>query len=319
MKPGIPKISVIVLTYKQENVIGRALDSLLAQRDYIHEICVSDDCSPDGTWDVLQDYDKQYPGLFKLHRHPQNVGIFENIESTWTMPTGDFVYRLAGDDECGEGWFKTVVEYIQKNHLDYENEKLCVYGDFKAVYPNGDSMVFCNNLVLKDIDKVYLTLRNAIGNRSACFSSKIMKKYKKVSQGRSHIAETAIDIQLSLFSEKFYYIPKVGNIYYAGVGVSRRTSSDSFFAERQEITPYALKFLKAQGKEVDPRYNFFLEANNAEKAYLPQHSIKNLLKVIALKLRSYDCRIGLKSIGFKQAVFALRRRLPHRRPIVMYI
>ncbi len=319
MIDGIPKISVLVLTYKQERVIGRALDSLLTQRDYLYEICVSDDCSPDRTWEVLQDYDKQYPGLFKLQRHPQNVGIFENIESTWSMPTGDLIYRLAGDDECGEGWFKTVVEYIQNNHLDYKNERLCVYGDFKTVYPNGDCLVFQNNLVQKKIDKVYLTLRNAIGNRSACFSINTMKMYKKVSQGRSHIAETAIDIQLSLFSQKFYYIPKVGNIYYAGVGVSRSTSSDKFFAERQEITPYALKFLKEQGKEVDPRYDVFLEANNAEKAYLHQHSIKNLLKAIVLKLRSYDHRIGLKSIGFKQTVFALRRRLPHKRPIVMCI
>jgi len=319
MIEGIPKISVLIVAYKQEELIKRALASLLAQKDYIYEICVSDDCSPDKTWEVLQEYDRSYPGLFKLQRHPQNVGIFENIESTWSMPTGDLVYRLAGDDECGEDWFKTVVEYIQNNHLDYKNERICIYGDFKAIYPNGDCFICRNNQVLKDIDKVYLTLRNAISNRSTCFSVNTMKMYKKVSQGKSHIAETAIDIQLSLFSQKYYYIPKVGNIYYANVGVSKSTSSDTYFAERQEITPYALKFLKDQGKEVDPRYSVFVAANNAEKAYLHRHSIKNLFKAITLKLRSYDRRIGLKSIGFKQTIFALRRRLPHKRPIVMHI
>ena len=319
MIEGIPKLSVIIITYKQEVLIKRAIDSLLAQKDYIYEICVSDDCSPDRTWDVLQDYDRQYPELFKLQRHPQNVGIFENIESTWTMPSGDLIYRLAGDDECGEGWFKTIVEYIQKNHLDYKNERLCIYGDFKALYPNGDCLVFQNNLVQKNIDKVYLTLRNAIGNRSVCFSINTMKMYKKVSQGRSHIAEAAIDIQLSLFSEKFYYIPQVGNIYYANIGVSKSTSSDKFFAERQKITPYALNFLKDQGKEVVSRYDVFVAANNAEKDYLHHHSLKNLLKAIVLKIRSYDHRIGLKSIGFKQTIFALRRRLPHKNPLVMYI
>ena len=319
MLEGIPKISVIVITYKQERLIKRALDSLLAQKDYIYEICVSDDCSPDGTWEVLQEYDKSTPGLFKLYRQPVNVGIFENIEYTWTMPTGDLVYRLAGDDECGEGWFKSVVEYIQMNHIDYKNNRICIYGDFKALYPNGDCLIYCNNLVLKDIDKVYLTLRNVIGNRSACFSINTMKMYKKVSQGRSHIAETAIDIQLSLFSEKFYYIPKVGNIYYANVGISRSTSSDAFFAERQEITPYALAFLKKQNKEIEPIYNRFVEANIAEKAFLHKRSLKNLVKAITLKLRSYDCRIGLKSIGFKQTLFSFQRRLPHKHPIVMHI
>ena len=319
MIEGIPRISILIITYNQEDVIRRAIDSLLSQKNYIYEICVSDDCSKDKTWDVLTQYDFKYPGLFKIHRQDTNIGIFENIEYTWGMPTGDIVYQLSGDDECGEAWFKTVVEFIQKHHLDYKKKRICIYGDFKAIYPNGDCLVFRNNLVQKEIDKVYLTLRNAIGNRSACFSIDTMKMYKKVSQGRSHIAETAVDIQLPLYSERFYYIPQVGNIYYANIGVSRSTSSDTYFSERQEITPYALKFLKEQGKEVDPRYNDFLEANNAEKAYLHQNSIKNFLKAIVLKLRSYDRRIGLKSIGFKQTVFAIRRRLPHKHPIVMYI
>lgn len=319
MIEGIPKISVIIITYKQQELIKRAIDSLLIQKDYIYEICVSDDCSPDNTWEVLQDYDKQNPGLFKLQRHNPNVGIFENIESTWALPSGDLVYMMAGDDECGSGWMRTIVDFIKDNHIDFKNERVCIYGDYKCVYPNGDTMVCRNNLVGKDIDKVYLSLRTVIGNRSTCFSKDILHLFKKVSRGRSHIAETAVDIQLPLFSERFYYIPQVGNIYYANIGVSRSTSSDTYFTERQEITPYALKFLKEQGKEIAPRYNVFLEANNAEKAYLHHHSIKNLIKAIVLKLRSYDRRIGLKSIGFKQTIFALRRRLPHKKPIVMYI
>ena len=142
MIKGIPKISVIVITYKQEELIKRAINSLLSQKDYIYEICVSDDCSPDHTWDVLQEYDKQYPGLFVLNRNEPNVGIFENIERTWSMPTGDIIYRLAGDDECGEDWFKTVVDFIQENRIDYKSELFCIYGNYKNVYPNGDSYIF---------------------------------------------------------------------------------------------------------------------------------------------------------------------------------
>lgn len=319
MLDGIPKISVIIITYNQEELIKRTLASLLEQKDYIYEICVSDDCSPDRTWEVLQEYDKQYPGLFKLQRHEQNVGIFENIESTWTMPTGDIVYRLAGDDECGEGWLQTVVEFIQKNHIDYKNERVSIYGDYKSVYPNGDIMVCRNNLVKKDIDKVYLTLRAAICNRSACFSAQTLQLYTKVSQGKSHIAEEAIDIQLSLYSESFYYIHKVGNIYYANVGVSKSTRNDKYFDERQKIVPYALDFLKSQGKEVDPRFNVYVEANLAEKCFLHKRSLKNLFNFLVLKMKSYDSRIGVRSIFLKQIWFAVLRRLPHSHSIHMTI
>ena len=175
---GIPKISVLIICYKQEDLIKRAINSLLAQKDYIYEICVSDDCSPDKTWDVLQEYDNKYPGLFKLHRNEPNVGIFENIEYTWGMPTGEIIYQLAGDDECGEDWFKTVVEFIQKKNIDYKKELFCIYGDYERRYPNGDVYVKHNYAVLNNKNLLKLALRGLIGNRSCCYSKKILDKHR---------------------------------------------------------------------------------------------------------------------------------------------
>ncbi len=52
-----PKVSVIVLTYNQEKLIGRTLDSILAQKcDFPFEIIVGEDCSTDGTLAVCRDY-----------------------------------------------------------------------------------------------------------------------------------------------------------------------------------------------------------------------------------------------------------------------
>lgn len=319
MIEGIPKISVLVICYNQENVISRAIDSLLAQKDYIYEICVSDDCSKDRTWEILQEYSRQYPGLFVLNRNEPNVGIFENIEKTWTMPTGDLVYRLAGDDECGESWFHQVITYINDNKIDYKNELFTILGDYRAIYPNGDSMIFRNNLILTSVDPVYLFLRTVIGNRSACFSKNILKKHEKVSQGRSHIAESAIDIQLAINTEKFYYIPYVGNLYYANVGISRNTSSDEYFQERNEILPYALSFLEQKDVKVDSRINDFLKSNIAEKTFLHQKSMKNFCHFIFSKLLSYDSRIGLKSLGFKPYLFSIIRKIKHKNPLIIKV
>lgn len=319
MLEGIPKISVLVITYKQEDIVGRTLDSLISQRDYLYEICISDDCSPDGTWDVLQDYQKRYPDLIKLHRQDSNVGIFENTEYSWSMPTGDIINEIAGDDTTPDGWYKSVVEFIQDNKLDYKNERFCIYCDYQVIYPNGDSMIFKNNLVQKHQDIMYLFLRSIIGLRGVCYSRSVLKRFEKVSQGRSHIAETAQESQIPLNTQKNYYIPFVGNVYFAGIGISTQTSSDKFFDERQQIVPYALSFLESKGVSVDPKFSLYTKANLAEKEYHHNRSLKNLLKMVFCKLRSYDHRIGLKSIGFKQTVFAIRRRLPHRRPIIMYV
>ena len=108
MLEGIPKLSIMVITYNQEKVVGRTMDSLIQQRDYVYEICVSDDCSTDRTWEILQEYKNRYPDLIKIHRQEHNVGIFENTEYQWTMPTGDMVNGIAGDDTTPNGWYKSV-------------------------------------------------------------------------------------------------------------------------------------------------------------------------------------------------------------------
>ena len=310
----VPKISVLIICYRQEELIKRAINSLLAQKDYIYEICVSDDCSPDKTWEVLQEYDSKYPGLFKLHRNEPNIGIFENIEYTWTMPTGDLIYQLSGDDEVGSDWFKTVINYIQYNNIDYKKELFCIYGDYKCIYPNGDVYTFKNKKVASGKDVIRLSLRGLIGNRSCCYSIAILKRFQKVSQGRSYIAEVIQDRQLQVFAETNYYIPQVGNTYYSNIGVSVGLDK-SHFEERQGMMDYYLEFLQKNNiivPEVDKKY---VNCFNAFYIFLHKKSAKTFVRYIVLYLKSGILQWGDGLISLRHLVFSILRRLPHNRPI----
>ena len=313
MIEGIPRISIRIITYNQEELIKRAINSLLIQKDYIYEICVSDDCSSDCTWDVLQEYSREYPGLFKLNRNNPNKGIFENIEKSWELPTGDIIYSLAGDDECGNGWFKAVIDFIANNKIDYKNELFCIYGNYKNVYPNGDSYVFKNDLIKRhDLPALKLAHRGLIGNRSTCYSINVMRKYQKVSQGRSHIAEAAMDRQLQIFSEKNYYIDKVGNIYYANIGVCVGLSEKDK-QERERIWPYTKLFFDKCGVQLDKKdllYGDYIEARDKKGG-----SLKHKLNCAFAFLKSYDSKIGIRCLRLRRSLFAIIRRLPHRSPI----
>ena len=297
MIANIPRISVSIITYNQEKVISRAIESLLAQREYIYEICVSDDCSTDGTWNVVNDYSQKYPGLFKLNRNAVNVGIFENIEKTWEMPTGDLLYRLAGDDECGKDWFKTVVDFINLHKIPYKEELFCIYGDYEGIDPMGGKVIHKNAMVTSGCNMMSLSLRGIVGNRSACFSTNVLKKYFKVSQGRSHIAESAIDRQLQLFSEKSYYIPKVGNIYHTGIGVSTRITSNSLFEERKQINPYMIKCFYPYNWEPSIADRRYMKYDDAFMDFLRDKTLGNALRMFLRWVLSYDLRIGIKSLN----------------------
>ncbi|HEX8999977.1 MAG TPA: glycosyltransferase, partial [Blastocatellia bacterium] len=61
------KVSVLVITYNQENYIRQAIESILHQRtDFEYEIVVGEDKSTDGTRQILFDLHKEYPGRINL-------------------------------------------------------------------------------------------------------------------------------------------------------------------------------------------------------------------------------------------------------------
>ena len=75
------KISVLIVTYKQANVIGRNIESILQQKDYgLHEIVICDDCSPDNNWEVIQSYVEKYPNIIRAYRNNPNLGIYGNSD-----------------------------------------------------------------------------------------------------------------------------------------------------------------------------------------------------------------------------------------------
>lgn len=310
----MPKISVLVITFNQQDLIGRALESILIQNEYVHEIIICDDCSTDKNWQVILDYTNKYPDLIKPFRNEHNLGIFENIEKCWGLPTGDINYFIDGDDVAGEGWFKTVVEYIQDNNIDYKNELFCIYGDYKCIYPNGDSFIFRNNAIKKKFNPLKLYERGMISNRSSCYSTKVLTKFNKVSQGRSYIAENAQDAQLHLFVENTYYLPFVGNIYYTGIGVSAQMDED-VLKEHEQTMVYAFEYFNRLGVRID-KYDLALPEYNIAVKRMRQHkSLKSIFSVIKCYFKCFDPKVRFQDIQIKKSIFAVIRRFPHSKAL----
>ena len=68
------KISVCLLTYNHAHLIESTIASILDQTISGYEIIVSDDCSTDNTWDVLQELAARDPRI-KPVRTPHNLGM----------------------------------------------------------------------------------------------------------------------------------------------------------------------------------------------------------------------------------------------------
>ncbi len=294
MLNNIPRITVCVITYNQEKYIGRALKSLLSQKEYIYEICINDDCSTDSTWDILQSYQVKYPELIKPVRNRKNLGIFQNIEATWERPSGNLVYQLAGDDECGDGYFQRVCEFIISNRIDYKNNSICIYGDYLLKYPDGSSIVRKNDFVAKHKNTLSLSLRELISNRSCVYSINVVNQFVKVSQGNSYIVESAIDRQLQLFSEYNYYIPFIGNIYYVSVGV---TTNLTKHPETIYSNEFFVKFIDAKDPGLLNRWDRnYVHFKTMLSEYYRDKAFVRLVKVIWFYVGSINYKYGIRGL-----------------------
>ena len=295
-KSSVPKISVLVITYNQENVIRRALDSLISQKDYLYEICINDDCSTDNTWNILQEYEAKYPDLVKPVQNEHNLFIFANEEATWKRPVGDLIYKLSGDDEAPADYFRHVCEFVQLQHLDCEHDRFCIYGDYEQREPSGLSFVFKNDMVLKH-DPIKSKLRGLICNRSTCFSINVLRCFVPVSEGRSYAVESAQDIQVQVFSDKNYYIPYLGNIYYSGVGVSVHLNSSSKDAlERlNSIDKKTQEFLTINGVKLKTTTIHYRKFLNAYKTYCFTHKKILIFSMLYHYILSLDFSLGMKT------------------------
>ena len=101
-KPDWPEVSVSVVTWNQRQLIGRALDSILAQKTtFSYEIVVGDDASNDGTREILLAYQRKYPELIRLFLYrrklPGTPGRLNNMLNPLSC-RGKYTALLDGDD-----------------------------------------------------------------------------------------------------------------------------------------------------------------------------------------------------------------------------
>lgn len=97
---GQPELSVILTAYNQEAYVKEALESVLSQEGLVAEILVSDDCSSDRTFAIVQDIAHAYDGPHHLciRRTKKNIGQHNNVCQLVEMAATSFIVMANGDD-----------------------------------------------------------------------------------------------------------------------------------------------------------------------------------------------------------------------------
>ncbi|MCM1138667.1 MAG: glycosyltransferase [Muribaculum sp.] len=155
-------VSIITPCYNAERVISQAIESVLSQTYQNWEMIIVDDCSTDGSADIIKKYAKQDDRIKYLRTEkasgspslPRNMGI-DNAK-------GDYVAFLDSDDLWLPNKLEKQVEFMSKNKASIS------YSYYEKMSWNGER----NNRLIKTSSKsTYKSLLKS--NTIPCLTSMI--------------------------------------------------------------------------------------------------------------------------------------------------
>ncbi len=122
-----PFVSVCMITYNHESFISQAIEGVLTQECNFHfELVIGEDCSPDSTRVICEQFTEQHPGIIRLLASDRNLGMMPNFIRTLNDCTGKYIAFCEGDDYWTDPHkLQKQVDFLEANptygliHTDY--------------------------------------------------------------------------------------------------------------------------------------------------------------------------------------------------------
>lgn len=109
------KISILMAVYNAEKTMDKAIESILNQTYKNWQFIICDDCSTDGTYDKLLQYQKQYPDKFIIIKNEKNSKLAYSLNHCLKYADGEYIARMDGDDIVLPQKFEKQVEFLEAN------------------------------------------------------------------------------------------------------------------------------------------------------------------------------------------------------------
>lgn len=109
-----PLVSVIIPVWNSEETVSYAIDSIINQTWTNLEIIIIDDCSTDGTWDILNKISKK-DGRVKILRNKINTGPYVSKNLGLRIAEGQYITGHDGDDWAHPQRIEKHMEMISHN------------------------------------------------------------------------------------------------------------------------------------------------------------------------------------------------------------
>jgi glycosyltransferase involved in cell wall biosynthesis len=144
-------VSVVVPAFNEETQISRVIDTM---PDFIDRVIIVNDCSKDGTSNVVRSHRAFSSGRVVLIEHPLNQGVGGAIASgyKWSRDNAiDIAVVMAGDAQMNPADLPAILDPVVDDTVDYSKGNRLVTGEaFKRI----PRVRFFGNAILSLLTKI---------------------------------------------------------------------------------------------------------------------------------------------------------------------
>lgn len=292
-----PLISIVLCTYNGEAFLKEQLNSLLAQTWPALEIIVSDDCSTDGTKDILRQYESN--PLLHIFFQPNNLGPVKNFGFAASQAQGAYIAFCDQDDIWLPGKIEKLYAAISNAPLVYADSELVdeqgnslnkKISDLRCMYSGDDSRGFVFSNVVwghammvtaallqqslpvpdKTPHDIWLAVK-AVTNGGIKYLDEVLVKYRQHSKTvTTTIAHNTV--QRSVSKRYADYLEKLH--WMELILANERESYKSFYTEL--INLYGQK---SNGAYVWPLFFFLLKHRKAMFSFSQKSAVSQFIEI----------------------------------------
>lgn len=293
-----PLVSISCITYNHAPYIREALEGFVSQQtDFPFEVLIHDDCSTDGTTEIIREYEAKYPEIIKPmyeteNQYSQGKPIGTQV---WNLPRaqGKYIALCEGDDY----WTDPLKLQKQVDFLESHPDFGMCYGKVKNYIE--ETRIFDGSFGGDSESFVNLIFANTIPTCTVLIRKDILNRYKNDTQSNGKYSMGDYPMWLYAASQsKIKFINNEFAVYRIVSGsMSHPEQITKWLNFQEEYKKIKLDYLNRYMPE-DTILRKIVD-NNHMKTILRQRTLYNteLKEDAALAIKNLDCN-RLRKIFF---------------------
>lgn len=259
------RLSFVVMAYNQETMVRDAVAAAFAQDHNDLEFVLTDDCSTDGTFAVMQQMAAAYTGPHRivLNRNEPNLGLIGHVNRLFSLATSDYIIYSAGDDMSEPHRARAIAEVIAREQPYLIHSNVTDLDGFGVPLDKQRERTRHDVLEAKSLPELARAVSHALGATCA-WHRDIFDRFGPISE--AGLYEDQVFLFRARLLGKVSYIDERLVRYRRGIGVSFGSKKDALkklnidiavlrqrTLDCKKVAPDRADILKSLRKKLDKR------------------------------------------------------------------